>query len=194
MSVKTIYNDLRKYGMTHEGACAMLGNMKAESSMTANIAQRGMTSLSDEAYTRKFDSDPDSCIKDACGYGLCQWTFWSRKSNLWQFAQNWGVSVGSEDMQTAFAVQELKDDFPDLWKYLCTTNALYTAVERICKEFERPAVNNIATRYAFAESFLEELSPHQATVTAPAQKSELKEIADRLEAVLKDLRKYIGGF
>ena len=51
MSEHTIYTDLRRAGMTHEGACAMLGNMQCESSLKANIAQRGMTSLTDAQYT-----------------------------------------------------------------------------------------------------------------------------------------------
>ena len=51
MSAQTIYDDLRKAGMTHEGACAMLGNMQCESSLRPNIAQRGMTNLTDAQCT-----------------------------------------------------------------------------------------------------------------------------------------------
>ena len=51
MSAQTIYDDLRKAGMTHEGACAMLGNMQCESSLKPNIAQRGMTNPTDAQYT-----------------------------------------------------------------------------------------------------------------------------------------------
>ena len=36
MSAQTIYDDLRKAGMTHEGACVMLGNMQCESSLKPN--------------------------------------------------------------------------------------------------------------------------------------------------------------
>ena len=56
MSAKTIYDRLRSHGMTVAGACAMLGNMQAESGLKANIAQRGMTTLTDDEYTRQADS------------------------------------------------------------------------------------------------------------------------------------------
>lgn len=58
MSAKTIYNQLRKNGMTAAGACAMLGNMNAESGLKSNIAQRGMTQLTDEEYTRQATATP----------------------------------------------------------------------------------------------------------------------------------------
>jgi len=192
MSAETIYRDLIKAGMTPEGACGMLGNLKAESSLKSNIAQRGMTSLTDAQYTQKFNNNPESCYNDACGYGLAQWTLPQRKRNLRSFAGNWGVSVDAEDMQTAFAVWELKEDFPDLWKYLCTTKAVYTATERICKEFERPAYNNIATRYAFAETFFEELAEKSPNI--PKEKEpDLKPIIEQLEKIVNSLKKMTGG-
>ena len=162
MSAQTIYDDLRRAGMTHEGACAMLGNMQCESGLKANIAQRGMTSLTDAQYTKLFDANPERCISDGVGYGLCQWTYPQRKRNLRQFARNWGVSVGAEDMQTAFAVEELKTEYAALWEYLCETDELYTATERICKEYERPAVNNVQARFDAAQKFSAKLQVTQS--------------------------------
>lgn len=150
MSEKTIYKSLLENGLSKAGACAMLGNMMAESSLKANIAQRGMTSLTDEQYTDKFNTQPDACYRDGVGYGLCQWTYWSRKRGLWEFAYSRGQSVGDEDMQVDYAVHELKTEYAALYQFLCSTDDLYDATARICKEFERPAVNNIATRYDFA--------------------------------------------
>lgn len=161
MSEKTIYAALIEFGMSPVGACAMLGNMMAESSLKANIAQRGMTNLTDEAYTDRFDKYPDACYRDGVGYGLCQWTFWSRKQGLWELAFSRGVSVGDEELQVEYAVNELKADYPGLWQHLCNITDLYTATERICKEFERPAVNNIATRYNFALDFYERIAMPQ---------------------------------
>ena len=157
MSAQTIYDDLRRAGMTHEGACAMLGNMQCESGLKANIAQRGMTKLTDAQYTKLFDANPERCISDGVGYGLCQWTYPQRKRNLRQFARNWGVSVGAEDMQTAFVIEEMRTEYAALWEYLCETDDLYTAAARICKEYERPAVNNVQARFDAAQKFSAEL-------------------------------------
>ena len=158
MSAINIYNQLRYYGLNHAGACAMLGNLMAESSLISNIAQRGMTNLSDAEYTAKFNRAPDSCYRDGVGYGLAQWTYWSRKKNLFEFAYTHGESVGDEEIQIDFLVHELKNEYSGLYNYLCTTSDMYEATSRICKEYERPAVNNIETRFNFAKTFDHDLA------------------------------------
>ena len=159
MSAKRIYDKLRRAGLTAAGACGLMGNLMAESSLVPNIAQRGMTSLSDEAYTAKFDKSPDSCIRDNVGYGLAQWTYWSRKQALWSFARSRGKSVGDMDMQLDFILRELEEDYPGLLDFLCRTEDMYTAAERVCTEYERPAVNNVDRRYAFAQDFEARFEP-----------------------------------
>lgn len=193
MSAQTIYTDLRRAGMTHEGACAMLGNMQCESGLKANIAQRGMTSLTDAQYTKLFDANPERCISDGAGYGLCQWTYPQRKRNLRQFARNWDVSVGAEDMQTAFAVDELKTEYKALWIYLCETDELYTATERICEEYERPAVNNVDARYKAAQEFSAALAAMGATDTAQNTAAAAIELISEIADKLNELKILIGG-
>ncbi len=153
MSAEIIYDKLRAAGLSLAGACGLMGNLMAESGLVANIAQRGMTSLSDEAYTTKFDKDPESCIRDSVGYGLAQWTFWSRKQALWSFAHSRGRSVGDMDIQISFLLHELEEDYPGLLDFLCRTEDMYSAADRVCREYERPAVNNVDRRYAYAQDF-----------------------------------------
>lgn len=165
MSAQTIYNTLIAAGMTHAGACGMLGNMKAESGLIANIAQRGMTSLTDEEYTEKFDREPETCYKDGVGYGLYQLTYWTRKRGYSEYAHSKGVSVGDEQTQVEYCIIELKS-YPTLWKFLCTTDEVITAADRICSEFERPAVNNFAVREKFAQTFAQSLKKAEAVKPA----------------------------
>ena len=166
MSAQSIYDKLRGYGLTHEGTCGVMGNLMAESSMIANIAQRGMTKLTDEQYTAKYDNDPESCYKDGVGYGLAQWTYWPRKKALAEFANSSGVSVGDAQMQVDFLVHELRTDYSGLFEFLCQTKDMYTATDRVCREFERPAVNNVAIRYDFAKVFSADL--HESVEQTPA--------------------------
>lgn len=170
MSAQVIYDNFRAAGMTHAGACGVLGNLMAESSMIANIAQRGMTGLTDEQYRDKFDLYPDSCIRDGVGYGLAQWTFWSRKKALWEFARKRGTSIGNEETQMLFIVCELQTEFPTLWTFLCQTDDLYAATEKVCREYERPAVNNVDRRFEFAQVFDKDLGGSVIESTAPGDK------------------------
>ena len=146
MSKLTILTALVRGGMTPIAACAMGGNMMCESNMTANIAQRGMTKLADAEYTAAADSDAIDFALDAVGYGLCQWTYFSRKQRLLEYAKSMGASVGDEETQVNFCLKELRGEYPALWEYLTTVQDLYGAAARICKEYECPAVNNIADR------------------------------------------------
>lgn len=146
MSQLSILTALVRGGMTPIAACAMGGNMMCESAMTANIAQRGMTTLTDAQYTAAADSGAIDFAHDAVGYGLCQWTYFTRKQRLLEYAKSMGATVGDETMQVNFCLAELKTEYRELWSYLTTTQDLYGAAARICKEYERPAANNIADR------------------------------------------------
>ena len=157
MIAKEIYDILRAGGLTRAGALGMLGNMAAESSLKENIAQRGMTKLSDEQYTAAADNGLIDFVRDAVGYGLCQWTFWGRKQGLLEYAKTYGVSVGDGTMQVDYALFELRKDFPDLFKFLCSTDDIDLSSDRICAEFERPAVNNFEARRKFAHEFEREI-------------------------------------
>lgn len=201
MSAQTIYDELRRAGMTHEGACAMLGNMQCESIMHTNNLQdsyNNLFKLSDEQYTALVDAGKPTYngkyfANDGAGYGLCQWTYPARKRNLRQFARNWGVSVGAEDMQTAFAVEELKTEYKALWKYLCETDELYTATERICKEYERPAVNNVDARYKVAQDFAAKIAAMGTTDTSPDAAATAMELIEDIADKLNELKILIGG-
>ena len=189
MSAKTIYDRLRSHGLTHAGACAMGGNIQAESGNRSNNVE-DRSGMSDAQYTAMVDAGGYDFATDNgahYGYGLCQWTLKSRKVELLQYAQNRGVSIADEDMQVDFAVYELKRDFNGLWNFLCSTDDMYTATDRICREFENPAVKYTAKRYEFAQEWDKEFGGVGAsTVSQPTQDSSRKpsESILILEAVL----------
>lgn len=151
MGTLDILTALVKGGMSPVGACAMGGNMMAESGMKSNIAQRGMTKLTDEEYTAAADAGNINFANDGVGYGLCQWTYRTRKQHLLDYAKSMGASVGDEFTQVQFCLAELKTEYSDLWEYLKTTTNIQLCTKHICLEYERPAVNNIETRYKYAQ-------------------------------------------
>ena len=61
-------------------------------------------------------------------------------------------------MQCLFCLEELQRDYAELYRYLCDTGDLPKATERICAEFERPAVNNFADRINAAQRFFNQLT------------------------------------
>ena len=169
MSIRTIYDTLRAAGLTRAGALGVMGNMMAESGMKANIAQRGMTKLSDEQYTAAADNGLIDFARDQVGYGLYQLTYHTRKAAYLAFCKARGCSVGNEQAQVDFCIKELKEDYPQLYKTLCTSNDINQCSDLVCSQFERPAINNFDARRAYAHQFEAEIpdTPYQAPKEDP---------------------------
>ena len=157
MSELTIYQHLRAGGLSPAGACAVMGNMFQESAMQPNNVENRCT-MSDSEYTRAVDEgriSPDQFARDQYGYGLCQWTYWSRKTELWKMANARQVSISDEAMQCDLCLTELARDFPALYQQLCSCTAerLEAATGEFCRKYENPAVKNIGPRYQAALQF-----------------------------------------
>lgn len=157
----------------------MGGNMMAESGMKANIAQRGMTSLTDEQYTAAADDGTINFARDGVGYGLCQWTYPTRKAALLKWAKTFGLSVGDEAMQVQFCLKELEKDYPELLDYLRTAKLFSEAAARICTEYERPAVKNIITRTDFANELFMQYGTELETLRQGSSSVEFAPDIDR---------------
>lgn len=134
-----IAEELRKAGVTLAGAAGIIANLEAESALNPdNVEDR--SGIGDVTYTSYVDNGTyKDFVTDAYGYGLAQWTYWSRKENLLNFARRMGVSIGNLYMQVAFLIQELQTDYKALWNMVCVSNLAGEVGERFCKEFERPA-------------------------------------------------------
>lgn len=157
MSEATIYNALRSGGLNEIAACAMMGNMYKESLLKSNNAEDAHN-ISDEEYTRAVDEGRitgGQFINDKIGYGLCQWTYSTRKMELYNLAVSKSVSIANEEMQCELCITELKRDFSTLYSYLQKCTNLTVAVERICNEYEKPNQNvaDIPARYKAAAEY-----------------------------------------
>jgi hypothetical protein len=83
-----------------------MGNLYAESALTPTNLQNSYNkklNLTDNEYTAAVDSGKyKNFVKDSAGYGLAQWTYWSRKENLLKYANSKGKSIGDINMQLEF--------------------------------------------------------------------------------------------
>lgn len=185
MDNKSIYNALISAGLSKEGACGLMGNFQAESAMRSNNVQDGMTRLSDDEYTKAADNDSINFVRDAVGYGLAQWTYWSRKNALLSYAKTRGVSVGDAKMQIDFCIRELKTDYKTVWDKLCGSISVYDAASIVCTQYERPAVNNIAVRARFAEKFYSQFAKNSENSTGSTDKNSDTQVCTVQLPVLK---------
>ena len=125
------------------GVAGMMGNMYAESGLVPTNLQNTYNrklNISDEDYTRLVDDGayPDFTT-DKAGYGICQWTFWSRKQALLDFARNRSVSIGDLSMQLDFLWKELNDSYPAVLIVLQGAESVKEASDVVLMWYERPA-------------------------------------------------------
>ena len=143
MNKRNIFNILYSAIGNKNAVYGIMGNLMAESALHANNLQNsGNTKLdmTDAIYTEQVDNGIyDNFVYDSCGYGLAQWTYWSRKQQLLNYAKSKGVSIGDETMQTSFIVHELTTNYKPLFNKLKACTTIQEASDMFCKEYERPA-------------------------------------------------------
>lgn len=124
-----------------------MGNLHAESGLIPTNLQNtyekklGMT---DFQYTAAVDKGTYSnFIKDKAGYGLAQWTYWSRKQNLLNFCRAKGKSIGDLNTQLDFLYKELTTSYPQVIKSLLSATSVQQASNVVLLQFEKPANQGI---------------------------------------------------
>lgn len=125
------------------GVAGLMGNIYAESGLRSdnlqNVYERKL-GYTDDSYTAAVDSGAyTNFVRDAAGYGLCQWTYWSRKEALLAFAQAQGRSIGDWKMQVAFLMKELSESYKGVLEVLETATSVKQASDIVLTKFERPA-------------------------------------------------------
>ena len=155
-----MFNFLRQQGFTEAGSAAVVGNGYAESGCSPiNLQNNGNRELdmTDEQYTAAVDNGTyTNCVNDKYGYGIFQWTYWSRKQNLLNYAKSKGVSIGDLEMHMNFLMQELNAGYKPLLNILRTSNSVSECSNAFMLQFERPAnqsVENQNKRVSYGREF-----------------------------------------
>ena len=106
-----IWNYLKSKGLNDYGCAGLMGNLFAESGLRPNNLQNSFEKklgYTDDGYVAAVDSGKyTNFVRDSAGFGLAQWTYWSRKQALLDYARKMKKSIGDLDMQLDFLWQEL---------------------------------------------------------------------------------------
>ena len=164
MGASNIYQKLKAAIGNDYGVFGLMGNLMAESGLKANNLQNSYNkklNISDEDYTMVVDENayPDF-VTDKAGYGLAQWTYWSRKQKLLQYAQAYGCSIGDENMQVDFMIGELMASYPSVLNVLKTATSIREASDCVLTQYERPADQSESVkekRAAYGEDLMKQL-------------------------------------
>lgn len=198
MSEQSIWNSLRYKGFSEKATAAIMGNMMAESGLVpyrlqgdfGNGYQRSLE------YTAKVDNGAISREQFAYngpgggGYGLCQWTYFSRKLGLYDLAQKRGVSIGDEQLGIDWFYEEVQQgEYRKTWDSLKSSSSIYDMVAVMLRNYEKPydqSDSAAAQRTAMANQIYERC---KGTPTEPKPAPVNPGSADSCEITVRVLRR-----
>ena len=144
MSVEQkIWSFFKDKGLNDMGIAGLMGNLRAESGLNPRNLQNSYQKKlghTDDSYTEAVDNGAyHNFINDSAGYGLAQWTFWSRKQGLYEYAKSVGKSIGDLDMQLEFIYKELSEGYKSVLEVLLSANSVVEASNVVLLQYEKPA-------------------------------------------------------
>lgn len=185
-----IWAHLIAAGLSPCGAAALMGNLQAESRLDPQNLQdsfEGKLGHTNATYTAAVDAGTyGNFICDGAGYGLAQWTYSTRKENLLLYARRIGASIGDLNMQIAFLLHELQNDYPGVLAVLKSTNDLYYASDLVLMQYERPADQGDNQRRRRANC------SHEYYKRFAKERTTMATIAEKRQAVISKYEEIIG--
>jgi len=147
MSESSIWNKLRAKGFSEKATAAIMGNMQAESGLIPYRLQgdfgNGYTRSIE--YTNKVDNGQISKSEfmyngpGGGGYGLCQWTYFSRKAGLYDLAKSRGASIGDEQVGIDWFYEELQQaEYKNTRYALFSEASMWDMVATMVRNYEKP--------------------------------------------------------
>ena len=139
---KTIWDFLKGKGLNAYAIAGIMGNLYAESALNPqNLQNNGNKALgmTDAEFTAAYDSGKyTNFVHDGYGYGLAQWTYYSRKQALADYAKAQKKSIGDLMMQLEYLWKELQG-YTAVMNVLKSATSIKAASDIILTQFERPA-------------------------------------------------------
>ena len=146
--------------MTGVQTCALPISINLQNSYEEKLG------MSDLSYTAGVDSGSyTNFVNDKAGYGIAQWTYYTRKEDMLKFTKERRSSIGDFKTQVNFLVFELQKNFKGVISKLNAAKSIKEASDIVLREFEKPAVviNGTASNAtAAAKKKLEEVEVSRA--------------------------------
>ena len=139
---KQIWDFLKNKGLNDYGVAGCMGNLFAESALKPNNLQdtyERSLGYSDEKYVSSVDNGTyTNFIYDCAGFGLAQWTYWSRKKALYEYTKSKNKSIGDLTVQLEFLYKELSESYPAVLKTLKNATSVLEASNAVLLKYECP--------------------------------------------------------
>lgn len=143
------------------GVAGIMGNWDKESGLKTNNLENLYNNkfhMTDEQYTAAVNDGSYNMfnfVHDAAGYGIAQWTYWSRKQALYDYMKkNNNLSIDDLKGQVDFAFTELKTSYKGVFDILKNAKTIQEASDAVLIHYENPADKSNAVKTARANAGL----------------------------------------
>lgn len=187
---KICWEYFRNKGLNDYAIAGILGNLFAESGLRSNNLQNSFEdalNMNDIAYMVAVDSgEYTNFVRDSAGWGICQWTYWSRKQALLAFAKAAGKSIGDLHMQLDFLWKELTESYPGVLAVLRSATSVLEASNAVLLNFEKPAskdtIETQTRRASYGQMYYDQFATQQEELSLV----EFKELYRVMRSELQD--------
>lgn len=152
-------------GLGEYATAGIMASIRAESAFNPCNLQNSCEKKSgytDSTYTSAVDNGTyTNFVKDSFGYGYAQWTYWSSKENLLEYAKNQGKSIGDEEMQLNFIWVELSGAYKGVLSKLKSAKSTQEASDIVLTGYEKPRDQGESakkTRGGYAEEYYKQFA------------------------------------
>jgi hypothetical protein len=139
-----IWDELMVHINNEYGVAGLMGNLLAESGLIPFRLQGDFTSgyTTSLQYTADVDTgdiSETSFVNDSQGYGLAQWTFYTRKQALYNMKTTMNVSIGNLNLALSYLMYEMNNTYPTVLNVLINAISIREASDTVLHDFENPA-------------------------------------------------------
>lgn len=185
-----VWNYLKSEGLTDAGAAGLMGNIYCESGVESVIYEwyyHDSIGLTNEQYVNQVNSGQyTNFVHDSAGFGLCQWTYSTRKQALLSHCSG---NIGDINCQLEYLFIELRTDYSRILSLLQSSNDIYACTSKVMCEFERPADQSdaaISHRTSIAQNYFNTYSNGSPSTPDPGpsgQKTYTVQSGDTLSGI-----------
>ena len=154
------WNFFKSKGLNDYACAGLLANANAESGLKPNNLQdtyQRKLNMTDDEYTQAVDNGTyNNFIYDAAGYGIFQFTYWTLKKGLLEYARVTNRSIGSLEMQLEYSWQTFEKNYSSMLNTLKTATSVLEASNAVLLKFECPADQSVSMqnkRAAYGQSY-----------------------------------------
>lgn len=145
-----IWNFFKSKGLNDYACAGIVGNAYAESGCVSNNLEnmyQQKFGMSDNEYMNAVDNGTyTNFVHDCAGWGIFQFTYFTLKQGLLDYARQTNKSIGDINMQLEYSWILFEKNYSGMLKKLKSATSVLQASNAVLLDFERPADQSVSVQ------------------------------------------------